>query len=77
MHEDCRDALVRLCERYRYPAHAYVRRRGYPEQDGQDLTQDFFVRILERTVPGPRRSQPRPIPFLPPELVQIVSRRSS
>ncbi len=44
---DCRDALVRLCERYWYPVYAYVRRRGYPEQDAQDLTQDFFVRILE------------------------------
>ncbi len=45
---DCRDALLRLfggC--YWYPVYAYVRRRGYPEQDAQDLTQDFFVRILE------------------------------
>ncbi len=45
--QDCRAALVRLCERYWYPVYAYVRRRGYPEQDAQDLTQDFFVRILE------------------------------
>jgi len=44
---DCRDALVRLCERYWYPVYAYVRRRGYLEHDAQDLTQDFFVRILE------------------------------
>jgi RNA polymerase sigma factor (sigma-70 family) len=44
---DCHDALLRLCERYWYPVYAYVRRRGYPEQDAQDLTQDFFVRILE------------------------------
>ena len=44
---DCHAALVRLCERYWYPVYAYVRRRGYPEQDAQDLTQDFFVRILE------------------------------
>ena len=43
----CRDALLRLCECYWYPVYAYVRRRGYPEQDAQDLTQDFFVRILE------------------------------
>jgi RNA polymerase sigma factor (sigma-70 family) len=44
---DGRDALLRLCERYWYPVYAYVRRRGYQEQDAQDLTQDFFVRIIE------------------------------
>lgn len=47
MHQDCRDALVRLCENYWYPVYAYVRRRGYSEVEAQDLTQDFFVRILE------------------------------
>ena len=47
MHEDCRNALVRLCENYWYPVYAYVRRRGYPEVEAEDLTQDFFVRILE------------------------------
>jgi RNA polymerase sigma-70 factor (ECF subfamily) len=46
-HDDCRNALVRLCENYWYPVYAYVRRRGYPEAEAQDLTQDFFVRILE------------------------------
>lgn len=46
-HEDCRNALVRLCENYWYPVYAYVRRRGYSEMDAPDLTQDFFVRILE------------------------------
>jgi RNA polymerase sigma factor (sigma-70 family) len=45
--EDCREALARLCESYWYPVYAYVRRRGYPEREAQDLTQDFFVRILE------------------------------
>jgi RNA polymerase sigma-70 factor (ECF subfamily) len=44
---DCCDALLRLCECYWYPVYAYVRRRGHAEQDAQDLTQDFFVRILE------------------------------
>src|SRR6266436_8259588 len=47
LHQDCRDALTRLCEHYWYPVYAYVRRRGYPEGEAQDLTQDFFVRILE------------------------------
>ena len=43
----CRDALVRLCENYWYPVYAYVRRRGYAQEEAQDLTQEFFVRILE------------------------------
>jgi RNA polymerase sigma factor (sigma-70 family) len=47
LHQDCRDALTRLCERYWYPVYAYVRRRGHPEEEAQDLTQDFFVRILD------------------------------
>jgi RNA polymerase sigma factor (sigma-70 family) len=44
---DCREALARLCEQYWYPVYAYVRRRGYQPEQAQDLTQDFFVRILE------------------------------
>lgn len=47
LHPDCRDALVRLCEHYWYPVYAYVRRRGYAKEEAQDLTQDFFIRILE------------------------------
>jgi DNA-directed RNA polymerase specialized sigma24 family protein len=47
LHQDCRDALVCLCENYWYPIYAYVRRRGYAEEEAQDLTQEFFVRILE------------------------------
>jgi RNA polymerase sigma-70 factor (ECF subfamily) len=27
--------------------YAYLRRRGYPADEAQDLTQDFFVRVLE------------------------------
>lgn len=47
LRRDCRDALVRLCESYWYPVYAYVRRRGYAQEVAQDLTQDFFIRILE------------------------------
>jgi len=45
--QDCRDALTRLCECYWYPVYAYVRRRGYMKDEAQDLTQEFFIRILE------------------------------
>ncbi len=42
-----RSALVSLCEGYWYPLYAYVRRRGYPADRAQDLTQEFFIRLLE------------------------------
>ena len=43
-----RDALSRLCQTYWFPLYAYVRRRGYSPHDAQDLTQEFFARLLER-----------------------------
>ena len=47
-----RAALSRLCQTYWYPLYAYVRRRGHPAQDAQDLTQAFFARLLERNWVG-------------------------
>jgi RNA polymerase sigma factor (sigma-70 family) len=44
---DARSALISLCENYWYPLYAWVRRRGYPADQAQDLTQQFFVRVLE------------------------------
>jgi RNA polymerase sigma-70 factor (ECF subfamily) len=40
------EALERLCRAYWLPLYSYVRRRGYGSHDAQDLTQDFFVRLL-------------------------------
>jgi RNA polymerase sigma factor (sigma-70 family) len=45
--KEARSALVSLCEGYWYPSYAYVRRRGYPADQAQDLTQEFFVRVLD------------------------------
>jgi RNA polymerase sigma-70 factor (ECF subfamily) len=45
--KEARSALVSLCEGYWYPLYAYVRRRGYPPDQAQDLTQEFFIRVLE------------------------------
>lgn len=42
------DALARLCQTYWYPLYAYVRRRGHSAADAQDLTQEFFARLLAR-----------------------------
>jgi RNA polymerase sigma factor (sigma-70 family) len=45
--KEARSALVSLCEGYWYPLYAYVRRRGYPADHAQDVTQEFFLRVLE------------------------------
>jgi RNA polymerase sigma-70 factor (ECF subfamily) len=45
--KDAHSALVSLCEGYWYPLYVYVRRRGYPADQAQDLTQEFFIRVLE------------------------------
>jgi RNA polymerase sigma-70 factor (ECF subfamily) len=41
------DALAHLCQSYWYPLYAYGRRRGCSPPDAQDLTQEFFARLLE------------------------------
>src|SRR5215831_2198254 len=46
--ERSNDALASLCERYWYPLYAYVRRRGYTREEAQDITQEFFVRVLAK-----------------------------
>jgi len=45
--KEARSALVSLCDNYWYPLYAYLRRRGYPVDRAQDLTQEFFMRVLE------------------------------
>ncbi|MBP7951375.1 MAG: sigma-70 family RNA polymerase sigma factor [Verrucomicrobiales bacterium] len=39
-------ALERLCRHYWYPLYVFVRRRGYAAAEAQDLTQEFFARLL-------------------------------
>ena len=43
-----RIALADLCRLYWYPLYAFVRRRGHNAEDAQDLTQGFFLSLLER-----------------------------
>jgi len=40
------EALERLCRTYWYPLYVYVRRQGHGPHDAQDLTQEFFARLL-------------------------------
>src|SRR5204863_9085985 len=39
-------ALEELCGGYWYPIYSFLRRRGYSPEDAQDLTQEFFSRLL-------------------------------
>ena len=45
---EARAALAALCRAYWYPLYAYVRRKGYPRQQAEDLTQGFFADGLAR-----------------------------
>ncbi len=46
--ERSRAALARLYQGYWFPLYAYVRRRGYPDEDARDLIQSYFVYLMER-----------------------------
>ena len=41
-------ALETLCRAYWYPLYAFVRRSGQAPAEAQDLTQEFFCRLLEK-----------------------------
>jgi RNA polymerase sigma factor (sigma-70 family) len=43
-----RAALADLCAAYWHPLYAFVRRLGYDAAQSQDLTQEFFTRLLEK-----------------------------
>jgi RNA polymerase sigma-70 factor (ECF subfamily) len=46
------DALEKLCRTYWAPLYSYVRRRGRSPHDAQDLTQEFFARLLQKNYLG-------------------------
>ena len=43
-----RTALEALYRSYSSPVYAFIRRHGHNRQDAQDLTQDFFIHLLEK-----------------------------
>jgi len=45
--EKAQAALAELCKIYWRPVFAFICRRGYSVPDAQDLTQDFFLMVLE------------------------------
>lgn len=44
----CRAALEALCRAYWYPVYSFVRRKGLPPETAMDVTQSFFVQVLEQ-----------------------------
>jgi DNA-directed RNA polymerase specialized sigma24 family protein len=50
-------ALEELYRLYCYPVYAFIRRRGHSRQDAQDITQDFFVHLLDKGTLGRADSQ--------------------
>src|SRR6185503_11974150 len=45
---DAIQAMEKLCRAYWPPLYAYIRRDGHDATEAQDLTQDFFARLLAR-----------------------------
>jgi RNA polymerase sigma-70 factor (ECF subfamily) len=45
---DAATALEKLCRAYWRPLYAYIRRDGHDTAEAQDLTQEFFARLLAR-----------------------------
>jgi RNA polymerase sigma-70 factor (ECF subfamily) len=41
-------ALETLCRVYWYPLYAFIRRQGHSPEDAQDLTQEFFARLIAK-----------------------------
>jgi RNA polymerase sigma-70 factor (ECF subfamily) len=46
-HSEIDPGLAQLCQIYWRPIFTFIYRRGYSEGDAQDLTQDFFLMIME------------------------------
>lgn len=45
---DWQTSLESLCSAYWFPLYAYLRRKGYPPEDCQDLVQGFFGALIEK-----------------------------
>ncbi|MBI5386434.1 MAG: sigma-70 family RNA polymerase sigma factor [Verrucomicrobia bacterium] len=45
---DSAAALEKLCQAYWYPLYVHVRRLGRRPADAEDLTQEFFARLLQK-----------------------------
>jgi RNA polymerase sigma factor (sigma-70 family) len=47
---EANQALEVLCQSYWYPLYAFARKRGHNQDDAADLTQEFFSRMIDRSL---------------------------
>jgi len=52
-----REAIEKLCRTYWYPVYAFARKRGHSPDDAQDVTQEFFARVLQKGSLGKARPE--------------------
>lgn len=43
-----KEAFAELCRLYWYPLYGFIRHRGYSPEDAQDLTQGFFLHLIQQ-----------------------------
>ena len=67
------EALAELCRTYWRPIFSYVCRRRYSTEDAQDLTQDFFLMILETNLLRQADQRSRPFPVAPAQVAPEFS----
>ena len=53
----CHSAVCELCSRYWPPVYAFIRREVREPEEAKDLTQDFFLRLLEKHDLLPTRAE--------------------
>lgn len=56
-HGDSHAALSELCQSYWLPVYSYFRRRVGNAVDAQDLTQEFFAKVLDKNYIGDARKE--------------------
>lgn len=72
--EDAVRAMEALCARYWYPIYAFLRRSGRGQQDAEDLTQEFFARLVsEDAIAAARREQGRLRSYLLGVLKRVIA----
>jgi RNA polymerase sigma factor (sigma-70 family) len=49
---EARHALATLCQIYWNPVYAFIRRKGHEIERAEDLTQDFFAKLIEKNYLG-------------------------
>ena len=68
------DALSKLCATYWSPVYSFIRRKGYSREEAEDLTQEFFVRVLQHgTFAEARRDRGRFRSFLLASVTHFLS----